>query len=470
MTFPKYPEYKDSGVEWLGEVPAHWVVKPLKRAIASVESGTSVNAADMPAAQGELGVLKTSCVYKGWFDWRENKTVNREDLGRVSCPVRENTLIVSRMNTPDLVGSAGLVIEAPAGIFLPDRLWQVSMQESCSLKYYHYFTRTPAYRDQVRIACAGTSSSMQNLGQDEFGAIWHPSPLMAEQQAIATFLDHETARIDALVEEQQRLIELLQEKRQAVISHAVTKGLDPDVPMKDSGVEWLGEVPAHWEVTPLKRAIASVQSGTSVNAADVPAAEGELGILKTSCVYKGWFDWRENKTVNQEDLGRVSCPIQAGTLIVSRMNTPDLVGSAGLVVEAPTGIFLPDRLWKVSLRRECIPKYFYYFTRSPAYRDQVKIACAGTSSSMQNLGQDEFGAIWHPGPPEQEQQAIAAFLDHETARLDALMKEGELGIKLLQERRSALISAAVTGKIDVRGWQPPEGSTAFTEATQTEMV
>ncbi len=460
MTFPVYLAYKDSGVEWLGEVPEHWAVHPLKRAIERIESGTSVNAADFPAEPGSLGVLKTSCVYTGKFDWAENKTVDDEDLSRVSCPLRKDTLIVSRMNTPDLVGATGLVTEAPNGIFLPDRLWQVYFLVNHSPEFLFYFSKSREYREQVKMACSGTSASMQNLGQDDFRGLLFAEPPKPEQTQIARFLDHETARIDALIEEQQRLIELLKEKRQAVISHAVTKGLDSTVPMKDSGVEWLGEVPAHWSVHQLKRAIAMIESGTSVNAADYPAETGSLGVLKTSCVYTGAFDWRENKTVDQEDLGRVSCPLIENTLIVSRMNTPDLVGATGLVSEAPEGIFLPDRLWQVYIEQDHFPSFIFYFTKSPEYREQVKVACSGTSSSMQNLGQDDFRSLLFVQPPLLEQIEIASFLDGETRKLDLLIEEAAAGVVLLNERRSALISAAVTGKIDVRGWQPPASTQA----------
>ncbi len=201
MSFPKYPAYRDSGVEWLGEVPEHWAVHPLKRAIARIESGTSVNAADFPAEPGSLGVLKTSCVYTGKFDWAENKTVDDEDLSRVSCPLRKNTLIVSRMNTPDLVGATGLVSEAPNGIFLPDRLWQVYFEGDHSPEFLFYFTKSREYREQVKMACSGTSASMQNLGQDDFRSLLFAEPPKREQTQIARFLDHETARIDTLIKE-----------------------------------------------------------------------------------------------------------------------------------------------------------------------------------------------------------------------------------------------------------------------------
>lgn len=437
MSFQKYPEYKDSGVEWLGDVPAHWEMKKLKHLVTCLDSQRiPLNGEQRHSRQGDVPY------------WGANAIMDYVDEPLFD----EDLILLGEDGAPFFDTGRPVAFKSSGQVWPNNHIHVLRPKNAHWSQYIVSCLNSTSYVDYVE------GSTRDKLTQSRMMGILLTWPPLEERRAITAFLDHETSRIDALVEEQQRLIEILKEKRQAVISHAVTKGLDPGVPMKDSGVEWLGEVPAHWEATTLKRAIASVQSGTSVNAADVPAAEGELGVLKTSCVYKGWFDWRENKTVNQEDLGRVSCPIREDALIVSRMNTPDLVGSAGLVVEAPVGVFLPDRLWQVSLQGECIPKYFYYFTRSPAYRDQVKIACAGTSSSMQNLGQEEFGAIWYPGPPEQEQQAIAAFLDHETARIDALVDEGERGIKLLQERRSALISAAVTGKIDVRGWKAEQHS------------
>ena len=225
--------------------------------------------------------------------------------------------------------------------------------------------------------------------------------------------------------------------------------------MKDSGVEWLGEVPSHWEVSTLRRVIQAIESGVSVNATDSPAGFGEIGVLKTSCVYRGEFDPDENKVVVPEELERVACPVTAGTLIVSRMNTPDLVGAAGLVRCGAANLFLPDRLWQVHFK-DINAAFIHYWTREPSYRAQVQSACAGSSSSMQNLSQDEFRNFALPIPTVAEQTAIVAFLDRETSRLDALTAEATRAIDLLRERRTALISAAVTGKIDVRHLASPE--------------
>jgi type I restriction enzyme S subunit len=243
---------------------------------------------------------------------------------------------------------------------------------------------------------------------------------------------------------------LLRDKRQAVISHAVTKGLNPDASMKPSGVEWLGDIPAHWKIGPLKRVLDTIESGTSVNAVDEPAGEGQIGVLKTSCVYTGHFDPEENKTVVGAEVRRVSCPLRTGTLIVSRMNTPELVGAAGYVESAPPNLFLPDRLWQLSIRN-AEPRFVHYWTLSQSYRGQVEAACSGTSSSMKNLAQDDFASFTFMVPPLEEQLEIVSHLARATSTTGSLLAEAERAIALLQERRVALISAAVTGRIDVRG-------------------
>ncbi|HET7330248.1 restriction endonuclease subunit S [Dyella sp.] len=266
MSLPRYAQYKDSGVAWLGEVPEHWEAAKIKSVIKSIESGVSVNAIDTPASDGSIGVLKTSCVYDGSFRFDENKMVLDEEVDRVACSVKKDAIIVSRMNAPALVGAAGLVKEDRPNLFLPDRLWQIHL-EGCAPSFVHYWTLTNLYRSQVEAACSGTSSSMQNLGQDQFRNFWISLPCEDEQFAIAAFLDRETGKIDALIAEQEKLLTLLAEKRQATISRAVTRGLDPNAPMKDSGVPWLGEVPAHWEIKPLRSCV-DFQEGPGIMAAD----------------------------------------------------------------------------------------------------------------------------------------------------------------------------------------------------------
>jgi len=444
MSFPRYPEYKDSGVEWLGTVPVHWDLVPLKQVITRIESGTSVNAIDTPAGDGELGVLKTSCVYHGHFDADENKAVIPDEYDRVACPVTAGTLVVSRMNTPDLVGAAGVVHVSHENLFLPDRLWQVHF-DGADPNFVHHWTHTPAYRAQVEMACAGTSSSMQNLGQDQFRCFVIPRPSYSEQTAIATFLDRETSKIDALVAEQEKLIALLQEKRQAVISHAVTKGLDPNVPMKDSGVEWLGEVPGHWEVKRLKQLCDEPLKYGANEAAELDDPSLPRFVRIT--------DVTESGALRDETFR--SLPREIAEPFLLREGDVLLARSGGTVGKS----FMYQRHWgeacfagyliRVRLsQRLCVPQWLNYFCRTDSYWGYV--LGSQIQSTIQNVSAEKYANMFLPVPSIEEQQLVIAFLDQATSKIDDLVTEARTAITLLQERRTALISAAVTGQIDVR--------------------
>ena len=222
--------------------------------------------------------------------------------------------------------------------------------------------------------------------------------------------------------------------------------------MRDSGVEWLGEVPEHWEVCKLKHIISALESGVSVNSADVPAQRDEIGILKTSCVYTRFFRVEENKTVIKEEHSRVKCPVRKGAIIISRMNTPELVGASALVDVDASNIFLPDRLWQTIFEEDDkqSPEFVAYFMMIEGFRHQISLAAEGASSSMQNITKEDYLSISITLPSLSEQEEIAVYLDKKLADLNCLVDKALSAIELMQERRTALISAAVTGKIDVR--------------------
>lgn len=452
MSFPRYPEYMDSGVEWLGEVPTHWDLVPLKQVILRIESGTSVNAIDTPAGDGEIGVLKTSCVYHGHFDADENKAVIPDEYDRVACPVTAGTLVVSRMNTPDLVGAAGVVHVSHANLFLPDRLWQVHF-DGAEPNFVHHWTRTPAYRAQVEMACAGTSSSMQNLGQDQFRCFVIPRPSFSEQSAIATFLDRETAKIDVLVAEQEKLIALLQEKRQAVISHAVTKGLDPNVPMKDSGVEWLGEVPEHWVVAAVNHRY-EVLLGKMLDEKRITG--------KHLAPYLRNVDVQWDR-INTNDLPQMDFEgddiqrygLRKGDLLVCEGGE---VGRAAIWIGALDECYYQKALHRLRPRSPlCDVSRFQYYLLNVAAKLGIFTGGEG-KSTIAHLTAETLRRYRFAYPQHAEQMQITEFLDAETIKFDALTAQAHTAITLLQERRTALISAAVTGQIDVRGIASPEAA------------
>jgi len=289
-----------------------------------------------------------------------------------------------------------------------------------------------------------------------------PVPDPAEQQAIAAFLDRETGRIDQLVQKKKELIERLKEKRAALISRTVTRGLPPEAAraaglpenprLKDSGIEWLGEIPEHWEVKRLTYIFPRLFSGVSVNSDNSPTLDESLGILKTSCVYGNKFSPAENKRILETELDRVACSVTRNSLIISRMNTPELVGSCGYVDIDYSHLYLPDRLWIARFQNhpETHGKFAWYLVISHAICALTASLATGTSDSMKNLTQEAFLNITVAVPLFCEQAAIASYLDTETAQLDKLVAKVEEAIERLQEYRTALITAAVTGKIDLR--------------------
>jgi type I restriction enzyme S subunit len=441
VSFSRYPAYKPSGVEWLGDVPEHWKALPLRRLIRQVTSGTSVNAIDEPASHGQAGVLKTSCVYTGEFRPEENKAILESELDRATCPVVAGTLVVSRMNTPGLVGAAGLVKNNDPYLFLPDRLWLVSFQD-CDPQFMNYWCKSVSYRGQVQLACSGTSSSMQNLSQDNFYSFIAPLPPTGEQSAIAAFLDRETAKIDALIAEQQRLIELLQEKRQAAISNAVTKGLNPNARMKDSGVEWLGEVPEHWDVVQIKW-LSPVKRGASPRPIEDP---------------KYFDDCGEYAWVRISDVSSSSGRLEATSQYLSEL------GSSLSVKLEPGSLFvsIAGSVGKPCITRikACIHDGFVYFPSlqaCPEFLELIFISGGcfgglGKLGTQLNLNTDTIGAIRIGIPTDDDEvDAIVEYCNQICERFSELEAAALSAVSLLSERRSALISAAVTGQIDVRG-------------------
>ncbi|WP_127794462.1 hypothetical protein [Agromyces sp. LHK192] len=253
-----------------------------------------------------------------------------------------------------------------------------------------------------------------------------------EQRAIADYLDRETAQIDAFIAKNEELIALLTERRAAAIELAVAPA----------------ELPEAWDHCQVRRLGPKNNSGVSVNGYSVPAEGDEIGVLKTGAVSKGYFDPSENKRVVEEEVDRVATPVLGGTLIVNRANTPELVGSAGYVKRDHPTLYLSDKLWQLTFSG-ADAAYMHYWTLSDAYRSQLRGLSVGASSSMQNLSYGDFLSVLISVPSLPEQLAIVERLNRATAEIDAAIEVGRRGITLARERRAALISAAVTGKIDV---------------------
>lgn len=417
---------------------------PLKRVIQAIESGASVNAVDMPAEPGELGVLKTSCVYSGVFNARENKTVLHDERERVACPVRAGRLIVSRMNTPELVGAAGFTDKDYLDMYLPDRLWQVSFVESAiEPRFVYWWTQSASYRDQVRIACAGTSASMQNLDQDSFKQFSFPNVQKSVQRSIANFLDEQTARIDALIAEKERLLERLSEFWTSSVASAMA-GADCESRV-ETHYSYYPTVPVRWRVVPFKHAVHFVE-GPGILADDF-RDEG-VPLLRVSCVRSAAATLEGCNYLDPEKVAKKwsHFRVREGDLLISAsasMGTVSLVTSETAGAIPYTGIIILRPIDDIAAR-----SFIEHFVISDQFLRQIDSFKAG--ATIQHFGPTHLKQMVLALPFDlQEQRRVADRLTNvrsQHAKLEAHVSEH---IDRLREYRSSLISAAVTGQLDI---------------------
>ena len=437
--YKAYPEYKDSGVEWLGKVPGHWNTISISRLFSRIKR-TGYTEKELLSVYRDYGVIPKS-------SRDDNNNKPSEDLSPYQL-VEPNDLVMNKMKA----WQGSIAISEYEGIVSPAYfVYQPnnSLFELAHPKYVHYLLRNPIYVTQYLSRSKGIRVNQWDLDPDEFRNIELLLPSKVEQEKIYNFLDHETAKIDNLIEKQQQLIELLKEKRQAVISHAVTKGLNPDVPMKDSGVEWLGEVPKHWGVTRLKyecRNIVDCPHSTP-NYTD----EGEYPAIRTADILAGHLDLENCRRVTEPvyDERNFRLTPKAGDIIYSREGE-----RFGIGAPIPEGakVCLAQRV--MLFRAKSTPGYLMWALNSSSTYTQAQQDCIGSTSPHVNVDTiKNFILAW---PPENEREIISNFIHQTLDSVESLSDHLTGKLALLQERRTALISVAVTGKIDVRDWVAPD--------------
>lgn len=441
MSFRRYAEYKPSGVKWLGEVPAHWAPSRLKNMLA-IPIADGPHTTPVFTDEG-VPFLSVDGIQNGELTFDGCRFVSQADhheFRRKASPRRGDLLLGKAASTGKLAQvkvDFEFSIWSPLALIRPNRL-------RCDPTFLEFVLKSRLI--QAQIDCYCTANTQKNISMDDIPKLTFPLPSLAEQTAIAAFLDRETAKIDALVAEQQKLIALLKEKRQAVISHAVTKGLNPNAPMKPSGIEWLGDVPAHWEVKPLKWLTdpeRPIMYGIVLPGPDV--GEG-IPILKGGNV--------KPSRMNLESMARTTPEIEA-PYARARLKAGDLVysirGSIGdceLVPEPLAGSNITQDVARVAVAVDACSRWVRFALLASAVREELASGSLGAAIRGVNIFDLKRASL--PTPPLREQAEIADYLDNATAKLDELTCEAERTITLLKERRSTLISAAVTGQIDVR--------------------
>ena len=421
--FRRYPEYKDSGIEWLGKIPAHWEVKRLTWLTKCLDGKR------IPLNAEERGRMQGDYPY-----WGANSIVDYVDRWLFD----EELVLLGEDGAPFFDKSRPVAFRVRGKIWVNNHAHVLRPLSTIDAKFLAHLLNCVDYRAFI------DGSTRDKLTQHEMKGIPIQCPEVKEQRAIAAFLDRETARINGLVARKERLIELLQEKRAVLITRAVTRGLDQNVPMKDSGVEWLGEIPSHWRVGKLKHACENVFVGIA-EAATFAYVDQGVPMLRST-------DVRANR-VRTDDIRCIDIAF-ADRLSSKQLRTDDIVtvrtGNAGVSAVVPAAYDRGQCFTLVVSRpsRTNDSRYFCYWLNARPGQEQFTVEGVGTAQVNISVPIVENALVCIP-PPE-EQWAIAAFLDQETAKIDALIAKIRQAIDHLKEFRTALISAAVTGKIDVR--------------------
>ena len=436
--YQRYEEYKDSGVEWLDVIPSHWVMSKIKY-IAPFQVGWTPPTGNDSNFIGE-NIWANISDLRGKIITDTVKRISDKAAKEASMDITPKGSLLYSFKL-----SVGSVSFAGRDMYTNEAIASFTSDSLLPLEYLYYVL------PKFLIENASTNIyGARILNQELIRNAIILKPTYEEAKTIANFLDYQTAQIDTLIDKQQALIQLLKEKRQAVISHAVTKGLNPDAPMKNSGVEWLGEVPEHWNVAGFKKYLNSIIDYRGKTPEKVDSGKF---LVTARNIKKGEINYEASQEyVSEKDYPQV----------MSR-GIPE-IGDVLFTTEAPLGevaqvdktdIALAQRIIKFSGQNGILDNtYLKFYIMSNAFQDSLMTFATG--STALGIKSDRLSYLRQLIPPLKEQLLITEHIERNLKTFDVLMMKAEQAIQLMQERRTALISAAVTGKIDVRGWEAPE--------------
>ncbi|HEH9430525.1 TPA: restriction endonuclease subunit S [Aeromonas sobria] len=441
--YKPYPEYKDSGVEWLQLCPSSWETKALKYIVScndevlseSTDPDMEFEYIDIGGVSSSEGITRTESMRFSGAPSRARRIVRQGDIIVSTVRTYLEAIAPISLEFDGKIASTGFAVLRPKYLLSG---------------FAQYALRARHFIDSV--VARSTGVSYPAINSSELIDIKIVVPSLKEQQTIAAFLDYETARIDRLIAQQQRLIELLKEKRQAVISHAVTKGLNSNAPMKESGVEWLGQVPEHWVVTKLSRLV-FMQEGPGLRTWQF-TDEGTRVICVTNITESGIDFSRLQKYISTEEYmsSYRHFKVKQGDILISSSGN-----SWGKVAEyyGNNEVILNTSTIRVNVLsgNPLIRGFIKLYLQSVGCREQLGLAMTG--ACQPNFGPSHLKEVFSPVPPQNEQNEIVRYITDATSTFARTIGVCEATVALLQERRTTVISAAVTGKIDLRGWTPP---------------
>ena len=450
MVQDKYSEYLDSGLMWVREYPSHWNLTKVKyEAYVKARVGWHGLKTDDFTDVGPY--LVTGSDFKSSvISWKD---CYHCDLDRYEqdpyIQLRNGDLLLTKDGT---IGKIALVqgLEKDEKATLNSGVFVVRpLSNGFTTEFYFWLLESTVFKkffDYFK-----TGSTIVHLYQDTFVNFSYASPPLSEQAQIANFLDYETAQIDTLIEKQQTLIQLLKEKRQAMIRHAVTKGLNPDAPMKDSGVEWLGEVPEHWELVPLKHLCSFSGGGTPTKDNLSYWTDGTIPWVSPKDMKTFWIEKTQDYITENAVKESSTKLVKAGALLM-------VVRSGILQRTIPIAINIVDVTMNQDMRalqfnQRMSAEYAANYIMGNV--DKLLFAWSKEGATVESIEHEYLSNSLLPVPPIVEQQSIVNQINEQMKTFDNLVMNAKKAIQLMQERRTALISAAVTGKIDVRGWVAP---------------
>ena len=434
--YKPYPRYKESGVEWLEEVPEHWTLSKLKYILQSMISGGTPKT-DKPSNWCESGTgtpwVSIADISRNYIISETKKDVTVEGIIEKGLKVLpKGTLLYS------IFASLGKVAIANTELTTNQAILGLIPNKKMDNNFLYWLL--VALEDYVHFSAS--SNTQDNLNSEKVANFPIVLPI-TEQTTIANFLYRETAKIDTLIAKQERLIVLLAEKRQTLISHAVTKGLDPNVKMKDSGVEWLGEVPEHWKLP--KLALLTTRIGDGLHGTPNYIDNSDYSFINGNNFINGKIILKSStKHISKEEYIKNFKPLDSSTLLLSINGT---IGNLAFYDQEK--IMLGKSAAYINCNHLVKREYLYYFIQSSHNKVYFDLELTGTT--IYNLSLESIRRTPITLPPIDEQRKIIDYLNIKTQRIDTLTEKAKQAITLLKERRTALISAAVTGKIDVRG-------------------
>lgn len=434
-----YAEYKDSGLPWLGRVPGHWVIKRAKSIFHCIDQRSPTGKEELLTVSSAHGIVTRKTAKVTMFKAESY-------VGYKLC--WPGDLVINSL----WAWGGGLGVSKHHGIISTAySVYRIRPDTPMMPSFIHEVVRSSSFNWEFKVRSRGVWISRLQLTDISFLDSPMYIPPLDEQAAIVQFLNYTNGRLDKAIRAKRKTIALLNEQKQAIIHRAVTRGLSPDVPLKDSGIPWLGQIPAHWEIRRLRTLVHSIDQGVSPLAVGFLAEGDSWGVLKSGCVNRGVFRETEHKQLARSFEIDPSIVVKVGDVLISRAcGSPSLVGSVGRVRSLCYQLILSDKTFRAFFR-DCVDVEFMVFAMNCRYyRHQVEQAISGADGMANNLPLSSLKDFCFAIPPRNEATVISAYLDSETSGVQKSITILEREIELLREYRTRLIADVVTGKLDVR--------------------